>query len=117
MNTPQPQAPPATTPDGLSDPVPNPSGYNGHDTLSQTEAAKVATWIKEELAAGKVSQAQADAMFAELNTPIEHRGPDTRSAEQMQSTNFFPPQSPKSFSFSTRSLDKNVRWTLCKSKI
>lgn len=41
----------------------------------------MAGWVKEDLAKGKMTQAQADTVFGELKTPMDQRAPDTRSDE------------------------------------
>jgi hypothetical protein len=58
--------------------------------LSASEAAMMAGWIKADLASGKMTQAQADRAFADLNTPLEQRGPDLRSEEAKELDKHFP---------------------------
>jgi hypothetical protein len=50
----------------------------------------MAGWIKADLAAGKMTQAQADKAFAELNTPMEQRLPDASSDEEKMLDKQFP---------------------------
>jgi hypothetical protein len=72
----------------LTAPTVEPHTKNG---LSTSEAATITGWIKEDLASGKMTQAQADQAFAELNTPMEQRGPDTRTHEEKELDKHFPP--------------------------
>jgi len=57
----------------------------------------MAGWIKADLAAGKMTQTQADKAFAQLNTPLEQRGPDTRSDEQKLLDAQFPAAKPEDY--------------------
>ena len=59
-------------------------------SVSTSEAVTMAGWIKADLTSGKMTQAQADRAFAELNTPPEQRGPDTRSEEAKELDRHFP---------------------------
>ena len=72
----------------LTAPTVEPHTKNG---LSTSEAATITGWIKADLASGKMTQAQADQAFAELNTPMEQRGPDTRTHEEKELDKHFPP--------------------------
>ena len=76
-----------------------PSSVNPHTKsgISDSEAATMAEWIKQDLASGKMTQAQADRAFAELNTPLEHRGPDTRTDEQKTLDQHFPAAKPEDY--------------------
>ena len=65
--------------------------------ISDSEAATMAGWIKADLAAGKMTQAQADQAFTELNTPLAQRGPDTRTDEQKTLDTHFPAAKPDEF--------------------
>jgi hypothetical protein len=91
--TPAPTAP--TTPPVA--PVVEPHSKAG---VSDTEAAKIAAWTREDLAAGKISQSQADKIFSELNVPAEDRvtKADTRSDEQKLIDAHFPVAKPEEFS-------------------
>lgn len=68
--------------------------------LVESEAAKMATWAREDLAAGKITQAQADQIFGELNTPVDQRvtPPETRSQEEQLRDAHFPVARPDDFS-------------------
>jgi hypothetical protein len=67
-------------------------------TLSETEAAQMAQWAMEEFAAGKLTQAQLDQQFADLNTPQEPRNTtDTRTPEQKQLDTLHPPVKPNEY--------------------
>jgi hypothetical protein len=57
----------------------------------------MAGWIKADLAAGKMTQTQADKAFAQLNTPLEQRGPDTHSDEQKLLDAQFPAAKPEDY--------------------
>jgi hypothetical protein len=65
--------------------------------ISQSEALKFAEWAKADLRAGKITQAQADKQFAELNTPLDQRGPDQRTDEQKALDQQFPPAKPTDY--------------------
>jgi hypothetical protein len=65
--------------------------------VSDAEAATMAGWIKADLAAGKMTQAQADRAFAELNTPLEQRGPDARTDEEKELDWHFAAAKPEDF--------------------
>jgi hypothetical protein len=73
--------PPATPAVPAAIPATSPARQPGEPQveISQSEAAIMVQWAKEDLLAGKITQAQADKQFAELNTPLDQRGPDTRS--------------------------------------
>ena len=58
--------------------------------LSETEAAMMAGWVKEDLAKGKMTQAQADRVFGKLKTPMDQRAPDSRSDEVKALDTAFP---------------------------
>jgi hypothetical protein len=65
--------------------------------LTPAQASKMAQWAREDLLAGKITQAQADKQFAELNTPLDQRGPDTRSDEEKLLDKQFPPAKPEDY--------------------
>jgi hypothetical protein len=73
----------ALTPAVLTVPpvMPSPVAPHSHAGISPAEAVKMAGWVKEDLTKGKITQAQADQIFGELNTPLGARAPDTRSDE------------------------------------
>jgi hypothetical protein len=75
------------------------SAVNPHTKsgLSNTESAAMAQWAKEDLAKGKITSEQAEKIFTELNTPLEQRLPDTRSAEERQLDGAFPAARPEEF--------------------
>jgi len=66
-------------------------------SVSDSEAATIQGWIKDDLAKGKMTQAQADAAFTELNAPIEQRGPDTRTDEQKELDHHFSAAKPEDY--------------------
>jgi len=78
-------------------------------SVSTAEAATMAGWIKADLAAGKMTQAQADRAFAELNTLLEQRLPDVRSDEEKMLENSSLRRSRKTTSSGTASLVKSRR--------
>lgn len=65
--------------------------------ISTSEAATVALWIKDDLANGKLTPAQADKAFTDLSTPMEQRGPDLRSENQRELDAHFPPARPQDY--------------------
>ena len=65
--------------------------------LTPAQAAKMSEWTREDLAAGKITQTQADAIFNDLSTPAGQRAPDTRSAEERQFDAAFPVAQEKDF--------------------
>jgi hypothetical protein len=62
--------------------------------MSSREADTMAQWAKEDLAKGKITQAQADGIFAELNTPLEARVLVTKSPEQKNLEQWAPDAKP-----------------------
>jgi hypothetical protein len=89
-----PQAPPAAPPAPAVTPLVEP---HTKASVSTAEAATMAGWIKADLAAGKMTQAQADRAFAELNTPLEQRLPDARSDEEKMLDKQFPAAKPEDY--------------------
>jgi len=67
-------------------------------SLSESEAATLAKWAREDLQAGKISSEQAEKIFTELNTPLEQRGPDSRTDEQKTLDQHFPGAKPEAYS-------------------
>ena len=65
--------------------------------VSDSEAATIQGWIKDDLAKGKMTQAQADAVFNELNVPLDQRGPDTRTDEQKTLDKHFTAAKPEDY--------------------
>lgn len=65
--------------------------------VTTREAATVAQWIKEDLAAGKLSPDAAAKAFDELQTPMEQREPDKRSEEQKELSRHFPVARPEEY--------------------
>jgi hypothetical protein len=70
----------------------NPSGYNGHNVLTSAESEKMAQWLRDDVAAGRLKQADADTAFEQLGIPVEQRAsqPDQRSAEHQQLDQHLP---------------------------
>jgi hypothetical protein len=89
-NTP---APAATTPLASS-----PQGPQAE--ISEAEAAKMSEWVKQDLAAGKLTPEQADKAFNELGRTPEQRGPDTRTEEQKTLDQHFPAAKPEDYRLS-----------------
>lgn len=65
--------------------------------VSESEAATLAKWTREDLAAGKISSEQAEKIFAELNTPTEQRALDMRTDEQKTLDTHFPVARPEDY--------------------
>lgn len=65
--------------------------------LTPAQAAKMSEWTREDLAAGKITQTQADAIFNDLSTPAGQRASDTRSADERQFDAAFPVAQEKDF--------------------
>jgi len=86
-----PAVPPAPTFAPLVEP-------HSHSGLSPSEAATMADWTKQDLAKGKISQADADKIFSDLNTPLENRvtKDDVRSDEVKLIDQHFPAAKPAS---------------------
>ena len=66
-------------------------------SLSDNEAATMAQWAREDVAAGKITSEQAEKIFNELNTPLEQRGPDTRTHQQRSLDAQFPAAKPEQY--------------------
>lgn len=68
--------------------------------LTGAEAAKMAEWAREDLKSGKITEAQATAIFNDLGTPAEQRiiTEDTRSGEQKLLDKHFPQAKPEDYS-------------------
>ncbi len=62
-----------------------------HAGLSETEAALMIEWEKENLAKGKITPEEAAKRFDNLGATPEQRAPDTRSDEVKQLDKDFPP--------------------------
>ena len=90
----EPAAAPAATPHSVTPQVVEPSTQA---SVSQSEADTLAAWTKLDLAAGKISQQQADTIFAELETPATDRAPDTRSEDVKLLDTHFPPAKAEDF--------------------
>ena len=90
--TPAPTSPPEPT----VSPVVEPHSKSG---LVSSEAAKMATWAREDLSTGQITQAQADQIFNELNIPADQRvtPPETRTAEEQLRDAHFPIAKPEDF--------------------
>jgi hypothetical protein len=69
-----------------------------HASVSESEAATLAKWAREDLAAKKITAEQAEKIFNELNTPLEQRQPDTRTDEQKNLDKQFPAAKPEDYS-------------------
>lgn len=70
---------------------------DGQSAVSPRQAETIASWIKEDLAAGKLTPEQADKAFADLNTPLEQRAPDTRTDEQKMFDQHFSAAKPDEY--------------------
>lgn len=80
-------APTAPTPRPITPQTVEPHTSMG---VSQSEAATLTAWTKLDLAAGKISQQQADQIFSEMETPATDRAPDTRSEDAKLLDQHFP---------------------------
>lgn len=58
-----------------------PTGQSG---VSASEAATIAQWTREDLAAGKLSSEQAEKIFSELNTPLAERSLDDPRSDEVK---------------------------------
>lgn len=69
------------------------------DSGLSPEAVKMAGWIREDLAKGKMTQADADKAFDDLGVPADQRvtTPDTRTDEQKLIDQHFPVAQPEEF--------------------
>lgn len=77
---------------------PLPSGvHSSPDELSSQEAARMVEWTKNDLLAGKISQAQADEIYRELGATAEQLAPDTRSPEVKALDAQFTPAKPEDY--------------------
>ena len=70
------------------------------DSGLSPEAVKMAGWIREDLAKGKMTQADADKAFDELGTPLDQRTTpaDTRTDEPKLIDQHYPVAKPEEFS-------------------
>jgi hypothetical protein len=98
---------------------------HSHASITAAEGAQIERDIREDLAKGRISQAIADARFAELNTPLDQRvtPDDTRTDEQKlidshfpvakeadYCIRFYPPgQEPESMPNELKELDQSAR--------
>ena len=91
--------PNSSTPPAPLTPAPTvtPQPHHPKASISANEAETMAGWIKADLASGKMTQAQADAAFAELNTPMDQRAPDSRSDEEKMLDEHFPSAKPEDY--------------------
>ena len=76
---------------------PEPHSQHPFGQLHSSEAAKMATWAREDLASGKITHEQASKIWDDLGTPLEQRQPDTRSDEVRQLDKAFPPATGKDY--------------------
>ena len=84
-------APSSSTP---AAPSTSPPMFEPHPkaALSPTESAQLAQWAKENFAKGKITQAQLEQQFNELNTPQKAgRTTDPKTPEQQQLDVLHPP--------------------------
>lgn len=68
--------------------------------ISREQADTMATWIKSDVAANKMSPEQAAKAFAELGIPLDRQGPDTRTDEQRELDRHFPAAKPADYKIS-----------------
>jgi hypothetical protein len=68
--------------------------------LSSEQAATMAQWTREDLKRGKITEAQATAIFNDLGTPAEQRiiTENTLSGEQRLLDHHFPQAKPEDYS-------------------
>jgi len=84
----------------LNAPVPSESGpppTPPKTSLSMSEAATMAGWIKADVASGKMTPEQAQKAFDQLNVSPEQRAPDARTDEQKTFDKQFPVAKPEDF--------------------
>jgi len=62
-----------------------------HASVSESEAAQMMGWLKQDLAQGRISPEQAQKAFDQLQATEEQRAPDTRTDEQKLLDKQFPP--------------------------
>ncbi|HEX7094178.1 MAG TPA: hypothetical protein VF205_10945 [Nitrospiraceae bacterium] len=96
MNEPRP-APAPTATITPAPPVAPAEFSHGGAQITPSEAATMAEWAKQDLLSGKITQAQADQQFTELNVPIEQRGSDVRTDEQRLMDAHFPAAKPEDY--------------------
>jgi hypothetical protein len=65
--------------------------------VSDSEAATMAGWLKQDFAQGRISHEQAQKAFDQLKATPEQRAPDTRTDEQKLLDKHFPPAKPEDF--------------------
>jgi hypothetical protein len=101
-STAAPAVPLAIPPAAPTTPTPPPAPVEPHTRsgLSPSEAAKMTTWTKQDLASGKIPAEQADKIFSELNVPADQRATpaDLRDDEQKLWDQHFPVARPEEFS-------------------
>jgi hypothetical protein len=117
MNTPQ--TPATNTPStsgSTPEPLPNPSGINTHSGLSETESQTMASWLRQDVASGKLSPDAAAKAFEEPGVPMEDRS-DTRSPEQAQLDQHFPVAKPEEYVHTKNRELCNGNWSVKCSRI
>jgi hypothetical protein len=66
--------------------------------LSVSEAGQMVSWAKEDLAAGKISEAQANDIFSQLGASVNQQlAPDNRSPEVKALDAQYPPAKPQDY--------------------
>ena len=81
------------SPTGPAAPVPGPQ----EELTNPAHVASATTFIKGELAKGRISPEAANAAFDELQTPPEQREPDRRTDDQKQIDQHLPPAKAEDF--------------------
>ena len=113
----------ATTPTAQTATAPAVTPAGPTAELTEAQAAKMSEWIKQDLAAGKLTPEQADKAFNELGRTPKQRLPDQRTDEQKTLDKQFPPaketeyttryytpgQEPSEIPKEVRAFDANVR--------
>jgi hypothetical protein len=131
FGNPTPATPPQAPPAAPAPPIPPappaaPLVDHHSDSGLSPEAVTMAGWIREDLAKGKMTQADADKAFDELGVPADQRAPDTRSPEVKMLDEQFPiaketdyiipwyapGQTPAQVPTEVKQLDSNIRWYL-----
>jgi hypothetical protein len=106
-----PAAPPAT-PASPAIPPAAPLVDHHSDSGLSPEAVKMAGWIREDLAKGKMTQADADKAFDELGTPLDQRvtPPNARTDEQKLIDQHFPVARPEEYQIRYASPGQALPW-------
>jgi hypothetical protein len=101
FSSPVPAAPSSSTSAPMAAPTapPSSSPVGPQGEITDAQGVQIVRDIQKDLATGKISQAQADARFAEMHTPLDQRVIpfDNRTDEQRLIDDHFPPAQEKDF--------------------